>query len=76
MKINGWSVVKSPIGVSLRRMKSKGEVDMCGEICVAFADGGFCISVYADGVDPAVSSMFVPQEVLQPVVRTRKRGKK
>lgn len=65
MKINQWSVVKSPIGLSLRHIKD-GKIDMHGEICVSFAEEGYDIRVYADGVDPAVATMFVLRERLAP----------
>jgi hypothetical protein len=42
MKLNGWSVVKTPLGVSLR------PVDGHGEICVRQEAGFYYIKVYAD----------------------------
>lgn len=58
MKINDWSVVKSPAGVSLRHVKGNA---MCTrEICIHHADGQMRVAVYADGIDSPLFEFSVP----------------
>ena len=62
MKINGWSIVKTPLGVSLR------PIDGYGEICVRQEAGCYYISVHQDisrqSIDEAVSETRVPIKLL------------
>jgi hypothetical protein len=62
MKLNGWSVVKTPLGVSLR------PIDGHGEICVSEVDGMYHIAVHQDisrqAIDEAVSETRVPIKLL------------
>jgi hypothetical protein len=62
MKLNGWSVVKTPLGVSLR------PVDGHGEICVRQEAGFYYIAVHQDiskdAIDEAVSETRVPISLL------------
>lgn len=62
MKLNGWSVVKTPQGLSLR------PVDGHGEICVSEGNGFYNIAVYQDisrdAVEEAVSETRVPINLL------------
>lgn len=65
MKINDWSVVKSPAGVSLRHVKGaerQYEVDAActREICIHHADGQMRIRVYDDGIDEPLCEFSVP----------------
>lgn len=57
MKINGWSVVKSPIGVSLRGMD--GDMYSAREICVARVGEKLRISVHEDGRDEVLCEFYV-----------------
>jgi hypothetical protein len=62
MKLNGWSVVKTPLGVSLR------PIDGHGEICVRQEAGFYYISVHQDiskeSTEEAVSETRVPIKLL------------
>lgn len=62
MKLNGWSVVRTPLGVSLR------PVDGHGEICVREDNGFYNIAVYQDisrdAVEDAVLETRVPINLL------------
>jgi hypothetical protein len=53
MKINNWSVVKSPIGISLKHIKDKKLSSV--EVCVAMVEGKVQISVYQEGVDEPIT---------------------
>ena len=70
MKMNGWSIVKSPIGVSLRPLV--GGVPGSGEICVDMdqSTGVISITVHADGYDLPVSEMRVPVWAVKAVEKT------
>jgi hypothetical protein len=62
MKLNGWSVVKTPLGISLR------PVDGHGEICVSELNGMYHISVHQDiskhSIDDALLETRVPIKLL------------
>lgn len=66
MKLNEWSVVKSPQGVSLK------PVEGCGEICVSVVNGFLRVAVYPEEVndpdprfdDHALSELRVPMALL------------
>ena len=53
MKINNWSVVKTPIGVSLKHTEGKRLSSL--EICIAMIDGKVHISTHQDGVDEPIT---------------------
>lgn len=65
MKMNSWSIVKSPRGLSLRNIQN-GEISYCGEVCVAVVDGVLSVQVHVDGLDTAISSMEIPTQMLKP----------
>lgn len=65
MEMNSWSIVKSPIGLSLRNIQN-GKISYCGEVCVAVVDGVLSVRVYADGLDAPISSMEIPTPMLKP----------
>lgn len=83
MRINNWSVVKSPIGVSLLHMP-KNEPASRAEVCVDIVGGVLSISVHIDGFDPPYSTMEIPIESInaiqpphsKPAKRTKKGKKK
>lgn len=52
MKINNWSVVKSPIGISLMHIEDKRPTGL--EVCISVIDGKVNINAYQDGVDEPV----------------------
>jgi len=58
MKINKWSVVKSPIGVSLKPL---GESEMVNsyEVCIHIQDGVLTINLHKDGFDPVIMSSSI-----------------
>jgi len=66
MKLNEWSVVKSPQGVSLKPVKG------CGEVCVSVVNGVLRVAVYPEVLndpDPrfaehALSELRVPMALL------------
>ena len=62
MKLNGWSIVETPLGVSLRSVNGHGE------ICVRQEAGCYYISVHQDisrqSIDEAVSETRVPISLL------------
>jgi hypothetical protein len=66
MKVNDWSVVRSPIGISLRHLNKRKEVEYAGEVCVSVVDGMISIAVYADSADEAVSVTKIPTSFLKP----------
>jgi hypothetical protein len=68
MKINDWSVVESPNGISLRHFTDK-DLDYRGEICISVKEEVIHINVYVDGVDDAISSLSIPQSFLTPKER-------
>jgi hypothetical protein len=47
--IKNWSMVKTPIGVSLKHIENKKPSDI--EVCVATIDGVLHISIHQDGID-------------------------
>ena len=53
MKINSWSVAKSPIGISIKHIKDKKLSSV--EVCVAMVEGKVQISVYQEGVDEPIT---------------------
>lgn len=58
MKINGWSVVPTGVGIA---MKPEGKE--C-EICLSYVAGHYVINVYRDGVDlPVRQISFMESEV-------------
>jgi hypothetical protein len=57
MKLNGWSVVKTPLGVSLR------PIDGHGEICVSELNGMYRINVY-DDIQEEVSLTQIPVKLV------------
>ena len=63
MKINNWSVVKSPNGVSLKSLKG-GEVINSYEVCVSIQDGVLTVNLHKDGFDPVImgSSIVLTQD--------------
>lgn len=79
MKLNEWSVVKTPIGLSLKHMP-KGKQTSRAEVCVSHADTGVNISVYVDGFDAPYFNMTLPFETINvvqmPRPRAGKRGRK
>lgn len=75
MKLNNWSIVKSPIGVSLRHIKN-GKVNSNGEVCVHVIDGVLRVSVHIDCVDEPVGVMCFSTEDLKPRVPKLKKKKK
>ena len=46
MKINNWSVVKSPIGISLMHIEDKRPTGL--EVCISVVDGKVNINAYQD----------------------------
>lgn len=62
MKINGWSIVKTPLGVSLR------PIDGYGEICLSKIGEFYYIAVHQDisrqAIDEAVLETRVPIKLL------------
>jgi hypothetical protein len=65
MKMNSWSIVKSPKGLSLRNVQN-GKISYCGEVCVAVVDGVLSVRVHVDGLDTPISSMEIPTQMLEP----------
>ena len=65
MKVNDWSVVKSPIGVSLRHMDSS-EISSNGEVCVSMTNDHITVSIYIDGVDLPITTLTLPVNALKP----------
>lgn len=65
MKVNDWSVVKSPIGVSLRHMDSS-EISSSGEVCVSMTNDHITVSIHIDGVDLPVTTLTLPVNALKP----------
>jgi len=57
MKLNGWSIVKTPIGISLRPVGGHGE------ICVSESNGMYSINVY-DDIQEEVSLTQIPTKLL------------
>ena len=68
MKINNWSVVKSPIGISIKHIKDKKLSSV--EVCMSMIDGKLDISVYHDGVDEPISQA---QHITNRVALVRKK---
>ena len=64
MKVNNWSVVKSPLGVSLK------PINGCGEVCVSVVNGVLSVAIYPEilnDCDPrftALSELRVPLALL------------
>lgn len=56
MKINDWSVVRSPNGVSLMHLDHKKE-PTDPEICVSVVDGVLSVTLHLSGVDEPVQTM-------------------
>lgn len=78
MKLNTWSVVKSPIGVSLKHMPN-GKQTSRVEICLSCVDGIVSIGVHVDGFDAPYFETTIPIETANAVrlpQPKRKRGKK
>jgi hypothetical protein len=65
MRLNGWSIAKSPAGVSLRPL-TNGYPDT-PEVCIDIIDGMLDISVHADGKEHAVARVLVPVEAVRTV---------
>lgn len=65
MKVNDWSVVKSPIGVSLRHMDSS-EISSNGEVCVSMTNDHITVSIHIDGVDLPITTLTLPVNALKP----------
>ena len=57
MKINGWSIVRTPAGVSLRT------IDGHGEICLSEINGMYRINVY-DDMHKEISLTHIPISLL------------
>ena len=55
MKLNNWSVVKSPRGISLKPIEDKKLSST--EVCVAIVEGVLHISIHRDGVNTPVLEM-------------------
>jgi hypothetical protein len=55
MKINSWSVVKSPIGISLMQWKDKNPTGF--EVCVSVIDDKLNISIHQSGIDAPIMEM-------------------
>jgi hypothetical protein len=65
MKINDWSVVKSPIGVSLRHMEDS-RISSNGEVCVSMTNDHITVSIHIDGVDLPITTLTLPVNALKP----------
>ena len=65
MKINDWSVVKSPIGVSLRHMDGS-RISSNGEVCVSMTNDHITVSIHIDGVDLPITTLTLPVDALKP----------
>lgn len=65
MRVNDWSVVKSPIGVSLRHMDSS-EISSNGEVCVSMTNEHITVSIHIDGVDLPITTLTLPVNALKP----------
>ena len=65
MKINNWSVVKSPIGVSLRHITG-GQISSNGEVCVSVIDDHIRVTVHIDGVELPITTLTLPVNALKP----------
>jgi hypothetical protein len=63
MKINNWSVVASPNGVSLKPVTSANTLSN-GEVCVSMRQGELHISVYRDGRDEPLWQFALPRTVI------------
>ena len=66
MKINDWSVVKSPIGVSLRHMGDSRNISSSGEVCVSMTNDHITVSIHIDGVDLPITTLTLPVNALKP----------
>jgi hypothetical protein len=75
MKINNWSVVKSPRGLSLRHIKN-GKISSNGEVCVSVVEGYLTVSVHVDCVDDPVGVLNLETDTLKPRVNKLKRRRK
>lgn len=62
-EINGWSVVASPAGVSLRPINPNGSIGD-GELCVRLENGWVIATAYNNAIDE-VSQMAVPVKILK-----------
>ena len=66
MKVNDWSVVKSPQGLSIK------PIGGCGEVCISVIDGFIRVAVYPEILndpdlrfaDHALSELRVPMALL------------
>lgn len=65
MKLNNWSVVRSPNGISAKHLFMHRDI----EVCVSMSDGKLNISVYRDGYDNAVKRVKM---ALKPRVKPSK----
>lgn len=65
MRVNDWSVVKSPIGVSLRHMDGS-EISSNGEVCVSMTNDHITVSIHIDGVDLPITTLTLPVNALKP----------
>ena len=65
MKINDWSVVKSPIGISLRHMDGS-RISSNGEVCVSMTNEHITVSIHIDGVDLPITTLTLPVDALKP----------
>jgi hypothetical protein len=58
MKLNGWSIVKSPAGISLRPI-TDGTPDT-PEVCIHILNGTLDISVHLAGFTDEIARLLVP----------------
>ena len=73
MKINSWSVVKSPTGISLRHIKDN-KISSNGEVCVSVLGNLLVVNIYADGEDSALTNLRIDTNLLKPRVIKPKKG--
>ena len=65
MKLNNWSIVKTPTGVSLRHIEN-GKISNDGEVCVCVVDGVLNVLIYRDGIDSSIARIVMPTDSLAP----------
>lgn len=68
MKLNNWSVVRSPNGISAKHLSLHRDI----EVCVSMSDGKLNINVYRDGYDNAMKRVKM---ALKPRVKRTKPSK-
>lgn len=56
MKLNDWSVVRSPNGISAKHLTLHDDI----EICVSIKNGKLSIGVHRDGYDKTLRRIQVP----------------